>query len=83
MENTKKVVAEFERRLTTKVRRQEELDIIEKRDFKRGKLLGKYIAKILHEWDNRKFENEYLKKLGEKLAKMKVSFFRGETLKRE
>ena len=26
-------------------------------------LLGKYIAKMLYRWDNRKFENKYLKKL--------------------
>ena len=31
--------------------------------FKRIKLLEKYIVKILFGWDNRKFENEYLKKL--------------------
>ena len=31
--------------------------------FKRSKLLEKYIVKILFGWDNRKFENEYLKKL--------------------
>ena len=31
--------------------------------FRRSKLLGKYIVKILFGWDNRKFEDEYLKKL--------------------
>jgi len=31
--------------------------------FKRSKLPEKYIAKILFGWDNRKFEDEYLKKL--------------------
>ena len=31
--------------------------------FRRNKLLGKYIAKILFGWNNRKFEDEYLKKL--------------------
>ena len=31
--------------------------------FKRSKLLEKYTVRILFEWDNKKFENEYLKKL--------------------
>jgi len=34
-----------------------------KRDFGRRKLPGKYIAKMLYEWDDEKFEEEYLKKL--------------------
>jgi len=37
--------------------------MIEKRDFRRRKLLGKYIAKMLYRWDNRRFENKYLRKL--------------------
>ena len=36
---------------------------MEKRDFRRGELLGKYIAKMLYGQDNRKFKNKYLKKL--------------------
>jgi len=43
--------------------RQEKLNIIEERDFKRGELLEKYIAKVLYSWDNRKCEEEYLKNL--------------------
>jgi len=31
--------------------------------FKKSDLLEKYIAKILFEWNNRKFKDEYLKKL--------------------
>jgi len=46
--NVKKVVAEFEGRLNTEVRRQEKLNIVEKRDFRRGELLKKYIAKMLY-----------------------------------
>jgi len=37
--------------------------MIEKRDFRRRKLLGEYIAKMLYRWDNRRFENKYLRKL--------------------
>jgi len=32
-------------------------------EFRRSKLLGKYTAKILFGWDNKKFEDEYLRKL--------------------
>jgi len=37
--------------------------MVEKRNFRRGELLGKYIAKILYKWNDRKFEDKYLKKL--------------------
>jgi len=63
LENTKKVVAEFKEKLSATVRRQEKLDIMKKKDFRRGKLLEKCIIKILYKWDDRKFEKEYLKKL--------------------
>ena len=48
LENTKKVVAKFERRLNTEVRQQEKMDIEEKQDFRREKLLKKYIVKMLY-----------------------------------
>jgi len=35
----------------------------EERDFRRGELLGKFTVKMLYGWDDRKFEEEYLKKL--------------------
>jgi len=64
------LVDEFEERLSTEVRRQEG---VEQRwrvklnprvdEFRRSELLGKYITKLLFEWDNKKFEEEYLKKL--------------------
>ena len=31
--------------------------------FRRSELLGKYTAKILFGWDDRKFKNKYLRKL--------------------
>jgi len=49
--------------MNAEVRRQEKIDIAEERDFRRGTLLGKYTAKLLYGWDNRKFEPEYLRKL--------------------
>ena len=63
LENAKEVVAKFERRLSTKVRQQEKLDIMEERDFRRRDLLGKYTVKILYRWNNGKFKDKYLKKL--------------------
>ena len=35
----------------------------EKKDFRRGELPEKYMANILYNQDNKKFENEYLRKL--------------------
>ena len=37
--------------------------MVEERGYRREELLEKYIAKMLYRWDNRKFEDEYLKKL--------------------
>jgi len=59
----KKVVVEFEERLNIEVRWQEKLDLVKERDFRREELLEKYMVKILYKWNNRKFEEKYLKKL--------------------
>jgi len=56
-------VGEFEGRVSAEIRRQEKLDRMEEKDFRRGKLLGKYTAKMLYGWDDGKFEEEYLRKL--------------------
>ena len=37
--------------------------MMEEKDFRRWKLLGKYTVKILYGWDNGNFEEEYLRKL--------------------
>ena len=58
-----KIVVEFERRLNVEVRRQEKLDMAEERNFRREKLLGKYTVKMLYKWNDKKFEEKYLKKL--------------------
>jgi len=34
--------------MSIKVRRQEKLDIVEERDFRKGELLGNYITKTLY-----------------------------------
>ena len=45
LENTKKVVVDFEKRLNVEIRQQEKLELIEKRNFRRKELLRKYIVK--------------------------------------
>ena len=49
LENAKKLVAEFEGRMNAEVRRQEKLDVVEEKDFRRRELPGKYTAKIVME----------------------------------
>jgi len=49
LENTKELVVKFERRINAEVRRQEKLDIAEEKDFKRGELPEKYMARMLYE----------------------------------
>jgi len=63
LKNAKEAVAEFKRKLSTEVRRQEKLDLAEKKDFRKEELLEKYMAKRLYEWNDKKFEEDYLKKL--------------------
>ena len=63
LENIREVVVDFEGRISTEVRKQEKLKIVKEQDFRRHKFPEKYIAKILYEWDNRKFKKEYLRKL--------------------
>ena len=69
--NTREAVEEFEGRMSAEVRKQEKLDRIEKKDFRRGKLPKKYMAKMLYGWDNEKFEEEYLRKLERNWQKQK------------
>ena len=63
MENAKELVEEFEERINAKVRRQEKLNVVEEKVFRREELPGKYMVRMLYRWDNSKFKKEYLKKL--------------------
>ena len=63
LKNAGKALKEFKGRMNAEVRRQEKIDMVEKRDFRRRELLGKFTAKMLYGWDDGKFEKEYLKKL--------------------
>ena len=78
LKNVKEVVNESEKRLSVKFRKQKVLKKMQKvklnlniKEFRRSELLEKYIVKILFEQD-----------IGKELAKIEVSFSRGETLKR-
>jgi len=48
LENVKKVVAKLKERLSTEVRKQKKLKIVEEQDFRRENLLRKYIVKMLY-----------------------------------
>jgi len=70
LENARELVDEFEGRLGAEVRRQEEIEErwkvklnLKANKFRRSELLEKYIVKLLFGWDDKKFKNEYLKKL--------------------
>ena len=66
LKNAEELIEEFEKR-GIEVRRQEgEVD-----EYRRMKLLGKYMAKLLYGWDDQKFEEEYLNKLEKNWKKQK------------
>ena len=68
LKNIEKKIEEFE-----KGRFEEEIWRIQKgkevrlnlkaEEFKRVELPGRYTAKLLYKWDNKKFDEEYLKRL--------------------
>ena len=70
LKNAMKKVEEFEkgrfeeeiRRIRMKKGKEMKLNP-EAEEFKRGELPGKYMAKLLYGWDDKKFDEEYLKKL--------------------
>ena len=70
LKNARKKIEEFEkgrfeeeiRRIRMKKGKEMKLNP-EAEEFKRRELLGRYIAKLLYGWDDKKFGEEYLKKL--------------------
>jgi len=89
LKNTEELIEEFERG-GIEVRRQER----EVEKYRRMELLGKYTAKLLYGWDDRKFEEEYLtelernwrkwkddRQIDENKGKRLESFSGGETLR--
>ena len=71
MKNAGEALKELKGRINAEVRRQEKIDITEKRDFRREELPGKFTAKMLYGWDNGKFEEENLRKLERNWRKWK------------
>jgi len=72
LKNAEEALKEFEGRMSVEVRRQEKIDMAEERDFRREELPGKFIAKMLYEWNDGKFEEEYLKKLERNWRRWKI-----------
>jgi len=72
LENAREALEEFKGRMNVEVRRQEKLDMVEEKDFRREELPGRYIVKMLYGWDNGKFEEEYLRKLERNWQKWKL-----------
>ena len=70
LENVKELIAEFKKR-NAKVRRQEKLELAEKKNLRKGELLGKYMAKMLYKQNNGKFKTKYLRKLEKNWQKQK------------
>jgi len=48
LKNTWEALEEFEGRMNAEIRRQEKIDMVEKRDFRREELLEKFTAKMLY-----------------------------------
>jgi len=63
LKNAEELIEEFERG-GVEVRRQEKIEKKKEEDkYRRMELPGKYMARVLYGWDDKKFEEEYLKKL--------------------
>jgi len=74
LKNAEEVLEKFKGRMSVEIRRQERINMVEERNFRRGELLGKFTAKMLYGWDNGKFEEEYLKKLERNWRRWKAVF---------
>jgi len=70
LKNAREKIEEFEkerfeeeiRRIRVKKGKKMKLNL-EVEEFRRGELPGRYIVKLLYGWDDKKFDEEYLKKL--------------------
>ena len=70
LKNAMETVEEFEKgrfeeeiqRIRIKKGKEMKLNL-KAEEFRRGELSGKYMVKLLYGWDNKKFDEEYLKKL--------------------
>ena len=85
MKNVMEKVEEFEkgrfeeeiRRIRMKKEKEMRLNL-EAEEFKREELPGRYTAKLLYGWDDKKFDEEYLKKLQKNWNRWKNNRKEGE-----
>jgi len=85
LKNVMKKVEEFEKgkfdeeiqRIRLKKGKEIKLNL-EVEEFKKGELPGRYTAKLLYGWDNKKFDEEYLKKLEKNWNRWKNDRKKGE-----
>ena len=80
LEKYKKVVAEFEERISLEIRGQEELEMMKKKSFKREEFIKKYITKMLYK--QKEIWGEKFKEVRKELVEIKVCFSNRKTLKR-
>ena len=73
LKNAEEALEEFEERMSVEVRRQERIDMVKERNFRREELPEKFTARILYRWDNGKFEEEYLRKLEKNWRRWKAA----------
>ena len=69
--NIREVLEKFDGKMNTEVKRQEKLDMVEEKDFKKRELPRKFMAKMLYRQDDGKFEEEYLRKFERNQQKQK------------
>jgi len=85
LKNTREKIEEFKKgrfeeeiqRIRVKKEKKMKLNL-EAEEFKRGELPGRYTAKLLYGWDDKKFDEEYLKKLERNWNKWKNDRKEGE-----
>ena len=85
LKNTREKIEEFEKgrfeeeiqRIRVKKGKKMKLNP-EAEEFRRGELLERYIVKLLYGWDNKKFDEEYLKKLEKNWNRWKNNRKEGE-----
>ena len=70
LKNLMEKIEEFERRRfdeeiqRIRMKKGKEMKLnLEAEEFRRGELPGRYTTKLLYEWDDKKFNEEYWKKL--------------------
>jgi len=64
LKNAEELIEKFEKEGGIEVRQQERIEKKkETKEYRRMELPEKYMAKLLYRWNDKKFENEYLRKL--------------------